>query len=60
MRELKKEDYAVGKRPPGLDVDGSFLIAPGLRGREYVDDEGRKLVVDRTTKVLVEEKTFRH
>jgi hypothetical protein len=46
------EGYEAGLRPPGLTADGSFLLAPGVRGHSVVGEDGRLLVVDKTTCLL--------
>jgi hypothetical protein len=46
------EGYEAGLRPPGLTADGSFLLTSGVRGFCVVGEDGRLLVVDKTTCLL--------
>ena len=55
-RKKKMEAYVVGKKPPALADDGSFETPLGVRTSSIVDDSGRILVVDKATRLLVEEK----
>ncbi len=50
------ESYEIGQRPPELEDDGSFASPlPKIRVYSIVDDEGRFLIVDKTTGLLIEE-----
>lgn len=50
------EGYEIGQKPPGLEEDGSFISPiPDVRVYSIGDDEGRTLVVDKTTGLLIED-----
>ncbi|MDO8728785.1 MAG: hypothetical protein Q7K26_02715 [bacterium] len=50
------EGYTIGQRPPELEDDGSFASPlPDIRVHSIVDDEGRFLIVNKTTGLLVED-----
>ena len=49
------EGYGIGQTPPGLAEDGSFESALNVRVHSIVDDDGKILVVDKETGVLIED-----
>lgn len=53
LESFNRDDYQVGKKPPGLEPDGSFQTPFGIRTTMIVDDNGDVLVVDKTTGLLV-------
>lgn len=53
LKSFNRDEYQVGKKPPGLAEDGSFQTPFGIRTTTIVDDNGDVLVVDKTTGLLV-------
>lgn len=53
LESFNRDDYQVGKKPPGLAEDGSFQTPFGIRTTMITDDNGDILVVDKATGLLV-------
>jgi hypothetical protein len=47
------DGYQIGQRPPDLQEDGSFKVFDGSYAYSVIDDMGRFLKVDKTTRLLV-------